>query len=219
VKRALAATVATAGGLAALLSYKSGKPPSRLATTAPPSTTPSTAPSSGSSGTASTAPSTSDGAAGDTRAAPPATAQSPATAATQPPASPTTQRPATSTTEHPSTTTTTQAPPASTSPPTTATATASYTDGTYTGLDAPNRYGDVQVQAVIRNGRLADVVALQLPQDRARSQQISEYSAPILHDEAIQSQNAQIDGVSGATYTSTGYAQSLQAALDAARRS
>jgi uncharacterized protein with FMN-binding domain len=93
-----------------------------------------------------------------------------------------------------------------------------YTDGSYTGPDESNRYGDVQVQAVIRNGRLVDVVALQLPQDRARSQQISNFSAPILHDEAIQSQSAQIDGVSGATYTSTGYAQSLQAALDAARR-
>ena len=64
-------------------------------------------------------------------------------------------------------------------------------------------------------GKVADVVALQLPTGR-RSGQISTYAAPILHEEALQAQSANIDTVSGATYTSDAYAQSLQAALDQA---
>jgi uncharacterized protein with FMN-binding domain len=82
------------------------------------------------------------------------------------------------------------------------------------GPVVPTRYGDVQVEVEESAGRIADVVALQLPSDRRRSAEISNYAAPILHDEALQAQNAQIDVVSGATYTSDAYAQSLQAALD-----
>jgi uncharacterized protein with FMN-binding domain len=67
----------------------------------------------------------------------------------------------------------------------------------------------------VASGKVADVVALQLPTGR-RSGQISSYAAPILHDEALQAQSASIDTVSGATYTSDAYAQSLQAALDQA---
>ena len=60
-------------------------------------------------------------------------------------------------------------------------------------------------------------VGLQLPFDRARSQDISTQVAPLLHDEVIQAQSAQIDTIGGATYTSDAYAQSLQSALDKAR--
>jgi uncharacterized protein with FMN-binding domain len=177
LKRALAATVATAGGLAALLSYKSGKPPKRLIASAPTASVPSP---------------------------PSSTPQS-------------TERPTTTSITAPRTTTTT-ASTAPAAPTVTTRSPGQYADGTFTGSDELNRYGDVQVQAVVRNGRLVDVVPLQLPQDRSRSQQISNYSAPVLHDEAIRAQGAQIDGVSGATYTSIGYLDSLQAALDAARR-
>ncbi len=52
--------------------------------------------------------------------------------------------------------------------------------------------------------------------DRPRSQEISQYAGPQLHDEVLQAQNAQIDVLSGATYTSEAYAQSVQAALDQA---
>jgi uncharacterized protein with FMN-binding domain len=78
------------------------------------------------------------------------------------------------------------------------------------------RYGDVQVRAVVQGGRLVDVQALTLPSDRERSARISDFAGPELHDEALQAQSANIDVVSGATYTSEGYAQSLQAALDRA---
>jgi uncharacterized protein with FMN-binding domain len=66
--------------------------------------------------------------------------------------------------------------------------------------------------------RLVDVTALQLPNDRSRSVQISRYAAPILRQETIDAQGAQINTVSGASYTSDAYAQSLQSALDQARR-
>lgn len=94
------------------------------------------------------------------------------------------------------------------------TATAASANATVTGPAVDTPYGPVQVEAKISGGRIIDVVALELPNDRRRSQQISQYVAPILHDEALQAQSAAIDGISGATYTSEGYAQSLQGALD-----
>ena len=60
---------------------------------------------------------------------------------------------------------------------------------------------------------------LVVPNDRPRSAQISSIAAPILRREALAAQSASIDTVSGATYTSEAYAQSLQAALDSARQS
>ncbi|HEX3427481.1 MAG TPA: FMN-binding protein, partial [Candidatus Limnocylindrales bacterium] len=76
------------------------------------------------------------------------------------------------------------------------------------------RFGDVQVRLVETAGKITDVQPLQLPFDRRRSDEISRYSEPILHDEALQAQSAQIDTVSGATYTSDAYRTSLQSALD-----
>jgi uncharacterized protein with FMN-binding domain len=75
-------------------------------------------------------------------------------------------------------------------------------------------YTNVQVEAVLRHGRLVDVRALELPNLDSRSRQISAMAAPILRREAITAGSADIDMVSGATYTSAAYAQSLQAALD-----
>jgi uncharacterized protein with FMN-binding domain len=76
-------------------------------------------------------------------------------------------------------------------------------------------YGDVQVEVKESAGRITDVVALQLPYDRQHSAEISQYVEPILHDEALQAQSAQIDLISGATWTSGGYQASLQGALAA----
>ncbi len=76
------------------------------------------------------------------------------------------------------------------------------------------QFGDIQVEVDTSAGRITDVISLQLPNDRRRSAEISNYVEPILHDEAIRAQSAQIDIVSGATYTSEAYAESLQAALD-----
>jgi uncharacterized protein with FMN-binding domain len=73
----------------------------------------------------------------------------------------------------------------------------------------------VEVQITVSGGKVTDVVALQLPSG-GRSGRISSYAEPSLHSEALSAQSAQIDGVSGATYTSEAYAQSLQAALDQA---
>jgi uncharacterized protein with FMN-binding domain len=85
-----------------------------------------------------------------------------------------------------------------------------------TGPVVDTQYGPVQVRVTLQGGRVADVVALQLPSDRSRSVEISNYAAPRLHDEVLRAQSAQIDVVSGATYTSQGYIRSLQAALDSA---
>jgi uncharacterized protein with FMN-binding domain len=86
---------------------------------------------------------------------------------------------------------------------------------TATGPEVDTRYGPVQVSVTVVNGQVTDVTALELPSG-GRSGQISREAEPILHDEALSAQSASIDGVSGATYTSLAYEQSLQAALDAA---
>jgi uncharacterized protein with FMN-binding domain len=85
--------------------------------------------------------------------------------------------------------------------------------GTVTGPVIDTRYGPVQVRATVKVGQLTDVQALALPTG-GRSGSISDYSAPVLRREALATQGAGIHAVSGATYTSEGYASSLQAALD-----
>jgi uncharacterized protein with FMN-binding domain len=81
----------------------------------------------------------------------------------------------------------------------------------------PTQFGDVQVGITLRGGRLTDVRALHLPFDHPRSQFISTQAEPLLRQEALQAQSARIDILSGATYTSDAYAQSLQTALTRAR--
>jgi uncharacterized protein with FMN-binding domain len=75
-------------------------------------------------------------------------------------------------------------------------------------------FGDTQVRLVESGGKIVDIQALQLPYDRQRSLEISQYVEPILHSEALKAQGAQIDTVSGATFTSEAYRESLQSALD-----
>lgn len=152
MRRSLAAAAGTAAGLAALLGYKSGPPPTKLA--------------------------------------------------------------ATPTTDATTSDTTSPTAPASAPPSTTAPAS---TRRTATGPDVPNRFGDVQVRVTMSGGRLVEVAAVVLPTDRPRSAQISQQAAPILRSEALAAQSANIDIVSGATYTSESYARSLQGAIDAAR--
>jgi uncharacterized protein with FMN-binding domain len=74
----------------------------------------------------------------------------------------------------------------------------------------------VQVKLIVSNGRITDVQPIQMPQDRAESAYISQVAGPMLHDEVIQAQSAQIDIISGATYTSQSYAQSVESALQQA---
>jgi uncharacterized protein with FMN-binding domain len=69
------------------------------------------------------------------------------------------------------------------------------------------------VQVTVANGKVTNVVALQYPSDNSHSTSISQYAVPTLITEALQAQSAQINSVSGATYTSQGFVQSLQSAL------
>jgi len=102
-----------------------------------------------------------------------------------------------------------------TASPTAATTTGSTADKVVTGTAVSFRYGTVQVQVTVSGGAITDITTLQAPGD-GRSGQISQYAVPILQSEALSAKSAQIDLVSGATYTSEAYAQSLQSALDQA---
>lgn len=95
-------------------------------------------------------------------------------------------------------------------------ATGGVTDGTFDGAVINTRYGAQQVQVVVAGGKLTDVVVLQTQTADRKSQQISSRANPILREEALTAQSAKIANVSGATYTSQSYMQSLQSALDAA---
>jgi uncharacterized protein with FMN-binding domain len=92
-----------------------------------------------------------------------------------------------------------------------------YADGTFTGSLISTRYGDVQVQVTTAGGAISDVTALALPDRDGHSVRISQAAEPLLREEALTAQSAQIDLLSGATYTSDAYVQSLQSALDQAR--
>jgi len=87
---------------------------------------------------------------------------------------------------------------------------------TVTGSVSQTQWGPVQVQLTTRNGSITKVTVLQYPNANSRDVEIANYSLPILIQETMQSQSANIDMVSGATYTSDGYIQSLQSALDQA---
>lgn len=88
--------------------------------------------------------------------------------------------------------------------------------GTYTGSSVDTQWGPVQVKITVKNGKVTDVQAVVYPDGNGRDQEINAYALPVLHDEVLQAQSAQIDAVGGATVTSDGYISSLQSALDAA---
>jgi uncharacterized protein with FMN-binding domain len=90
---------------------------------------------------------------------------------------------------------------------------------TYTGSVAQTRWGPVQVSITVTNGKITDIAVPTYPHENGRDQEINAYALPILRSETLSAQNAHIDTVSGATVTSDGYLQSLQAALDAAHLS
>jgi uncharacterized protein with FMN-binding domain len=95
----------------------------------------------------------------------------------------------------------------------TTTTNGAYRDGSYTGIQADAHWGTVQVQAVIANGQIGDVQFTDYPNHRSRSVEINRRAMPILMREAIQSQQADVDIVSGATDTSEAFIQSLDSAL------
>lgn len=87
---------------------------------------------------------------------------------------------------------------------------------TYTGDVVNTAYGPVQVRITVAGHRLTAVTVLQAPSASGRDQQLAAYALPQLNQEAVAAQSASINVVSGATYTSEGYLQSLQSALDRA---
>jgi uncharacterized protein with FMN-binding domain len=97
------------------------------------------------------------------------------------------------------------------------TASASYKDGSYTGSVANAYYGNVQVQVSISGGKITNVQFLQYPNDNPNSQNINQQATPYLQQEAIQAQSANVNTITGATFTSQAFVQSLSSALNQAK--
>ena len=87
---------------------------------------------------------------------------------------------------------------------------------TFTGTAASTRYGPVQVSITVDAGTITSATAVDYPMTNGRDQQINARAVPTLEQETTTAQSADIDMVSGATYTSDGYVQSLQSAIDQA---
>ncbi len=90
------------------------------------------------------------------------------------------------------------------------------TTETITGSSVDTRYGPVQVRIVVAKGKLTGVTAVDYPTNSGRDQQINAAAIPALNQEVLAAGNAKVDMISGATYTSQGYLDSLQSALDKA---
>jgi uncharacterized protein with FMN-binding domain len=85
------------------------------------------------------------------------------------------------------------------------------TSATGTGVDVG--YGIVQVTVTLTDGKITAIDAVQLPNNDGHSARISQQAWPMLVDQAIKAQSSQISGISGASYTSYGFSESLKAAL------
>ena len=134
----------------------------------------------------------------------PAGASPPTTAAPPPPSTRTATTPSTT------------SPPTTTAPPTTAapTTTAPVTTRSATGPSVNYNYGLISVRATVSGSRITGVSIASLDDGgNPRSQSIDQQSIPILIQQVMQAQSANIQGVSGASYTSAGFQQSLQSAL------
>jgi|SRR5690242_4449232 len=88
-----------------------------------------------------------------------------------------------------------------------------YKNGTFTGSVEDAYYGNVQVSATISGGKIADVAFLQYPDTHDTSVMINQQAMPYLKQEALQTQNADVQVISGATFTSQAFVQSLASAL------
>ncbi|TFC81623.1 FMN-binding protein [Cryobacterium sp. TMS1-20-1] len=97
-----------------------------------------------------------------------------------------------------------------------AAASAAAQSGTFTGAVVQTQFGNMQVSVTIANGAITAVTPLQLTNRGGRSVAISNQAAPILRSEVLAAQSANVQSVSGATYTTQGYLRSLQSALDTA---
>jgi uncharacterized protein with FMN-binding domain len=218
VRRFVAVFVATVAGLVVLLSFKetSVKGPRPLALSGP--TAGSSDPALVSSG-----PPASSAAASSALPSDPASSAPVSSAAASATAAPSTSRSAAA----PSGTKASPTPTKSSAKPTPKptpkpSPTASGTTKTVTGSavtvsEGRRVFGVVQVRVTLTNGKITAATAINYPNNDSRSSEISSFSIPILSQEVLQAQGTSIAVVSGATYTSNAYAQSVQAALDAAK--
>ncbi|MBP6060845.1 MAG: FMN-binding protein [Candidatus Pacebacteria bacterium] len=92
-----------------------------------------------------------------------------------------------------------------------------YKDGTYTGDVVDAYYGDMQVEVVVSGGKITDVNILKSPDGRSTSVRINDKALRILKQETIVAQSAKVDSVSGASYSSPAYIESLTSALAQAK--
>jgi len=190
MKRALLIAGGTVGGLGAVLAIT----PPQLSTTSSINIAGGTAiGTTGTSSSASASSSTSSSAPAKS-AKPVATKKATAGATTQPTAS----QSATAT----ASAATTQ---------TTAPVTTTIKDGTFTGPTINVNYGNVQVKITVSNGKITDAVAVKAPS--GKNDRYTNMAVPILKAQTLQAQSANIQGVSGASYTSYGWFKSLQGAL------
>jgi uncharacterized protein with FMN-binding domain len=91
--------------------------------------------------------------------------------------------------------------------------------GTYDGSVVQTRWGPIQATITVSNGKITDVAVPIYPNGNHRDEEINAYALPTLRQETLDAQSADVDTVSGATVTSDGYKESLQAAIDAAHLS
>ena len=209
MRRFVTVFVATATGLVVLLSFKTApaKAPRPAAlsgvtpgvASAPPDSSAPVGSSAASSAPVSAAPSS----------AAPSSAAATTTSAPTAKASPTPTKSTAKPTPKPTVTPKPTPKPSST--------TKTVTGSTVSVSEGRRVFGVVQVRLTLTNGKITAASAVQAPEGDPHSAQISQFSIPILGQEVLSAQSASIQAVSGATYTSDAYAQSVQAALDAAK--
>jgi uncharacterized protein with FMN-binding domain len=208
MRRAVLTLGGTVAGLAAVFSFKTHVPgvtpvaatstPTGLSVSAPPSPT--------ASASASASPFASKAA----KKTAPKASSSPTTPTRTQPTTPAAS--AHTTTTAPSSTTPSKSPTTSRATPSpTKSSTPAAASGTFTGTDESTNYGDVQVQITVANGKITAANDVQQPEDSIGANAVSQ-----LNSEVLTAQSANVQAVSGATYTSNGYIQSLQSAVDQA---
>jgi len=96
---------------------------------------------------------------------------------------------------------------------TTTSGSGSYKDGTYAGTTVTHRYGSVTVTVTISGGKITNVSAKAVSDGDRRSDSINSQAVPMMKTEVIAANSADVQTISGATYTTTAYISSLQSAL------
>jgi len=190
MKRALLIAGGTVGGLGAVLAIT----PPQLSTTSSINIASGSVIGTTGTGSSASASSSSTSSAPTKSAKPVATKKATVGATTQPAAS----QSATAT-----------ASPAATQ--TTAPVTTTVKDGTFTGPSVNVNYGNVQVMITVSNGKITDAVAVKAP--KGKNDRYTNMAVPILKQQTLQAQSANIQGASGASYTSYGWFKSLQGAM------